>query len=88
MLYDKGEGCGVENADVPLVRVRARPQVRSMPVKLSSNLSIESRVSRKRSSGFRTFAKALRRVSDILSKSVGAGSGPGGWAICWCILTF
>lgn len=88
MLYDKGEDCVVENADLPLVRARARPQVRSMPVRLSSNLSIESRVSRKRSSGFRTFAKALRRVSDMLSKSVGAGSGPGGWAICWCILTF
>ena len=88
MLYGKGKDWGVENADLPLVLARARPQVRSMPVKLSSNLSIESRVSRKRSSGFRTFAKALRRVSDILSKSVGAGSGPGGWAMCWCIFTF
>lgn len=51
----------------PPIRVLARASVLSIATKLPSNLSKLSLTSKKRSSGLRTFVKALSNVSDRLS---------------------
>lgn len=71
----------------PPVRVLARPHSRSTLLRPSSKRSMLSRTSRNRSSGLRTLEKVLSQVSDMLSRMDAGGSGPGGWALCLCMVT-